>query len=225
VKILLIEDDERLVWSIKTRMEKDGYVLDFETDGQAGEDAALTGAYDLLILDIMLPTKDGFTICRNIRKNGIKTPILILTARYRETDKVLGLDCGADDYLAKPFGYPELYARVRALIRRSYDHPTADIAIGQLYIDTCKKTVLYKGEEVSLTSKEYAIIEYLALNRNGVITRQMIEEHIWNSDSNAFSNVVEVLMSRIRKKLDPADKEAVIGTVKGLGYIIREKRA
>jgi DNA-binding response OmpR family regulator len=224
MRILLVEDDEHLVWSIKTRMEKSGYVIDHETDGESGINTAVSYPYDLIILDIMLPIKDGFIVCESIRKRGIKAPILMLTARYQENDRVRGLDCGADDYLSKPFSYPELYARIRALIRRSHNQPEPELRIGQLHLDTSKKIVCYKDNEILLTAKEFSILEYLVLNKNGVITQSMIEEHIWDSDSNLFSNVVEVLISRLRKKLDPENKEAVITTVKGLGYTIRDEK-
>jgi DNA-binding response OmpR family regulator len=147
-----------------------------------------------------------------------------LTARYREDDKVRGLDCGADDYLVKPFSYPELYARVRALIRRRNGTISMQITVGQLALDCGLKQVKYTGTTINLTSREYAILEYLVINRNGVVTREMLEEHIWNCEHGAFSNVVEVLISRIRKKLDPENKEAVIKTFKGLGYVVKDEK-
>lgn len=222
MRILLVEDDKHLAWSIKTRMEKDGYVVDYELDGKSGLETATGYLYDLIILDIMLPKVDGFTVCREIRRKDIKTPILMLTARHRVDDRVRGLDCGADDYLVKPFSYPELNARIRALIRRSYNQPSTEFNIGMLHIDISKKTVCYKGDEVTLTANEYAILECLALNRNGVVTREMIQQHLWDMESSTFSNVIEVTISRIRRKLDPDDKDAVIKTVKGLGYVIKD---
>ncbi|MCK9524559.1 MAG: response regulator transcription factor [Limnochordia bacterium] len=224
MRILIVEDDKHLGWSIKTRMEKNGYVVDYETDGQSGLETAIACSYDLIILDIMLPKIDGFTVCREIRRKGVKAPILMLTARYREDDRVRGLDCGADDYLVKPFGYPELDARIRALIRRFYNQPSTEIDIGLLHIDISKKRVSYKGDAVTLTANEYSILEFLALNRNGVVTREMIQQHLWDMESSTFSNVIEVMVSRIRKKLDPDNKDAVIKTVKGLGYIIKDEK-
>jgi DNA-binding response OmpR family regulator len=181
-------------------------------------------SYDVIILDIMLPGMDGFTICQKIRSKHIDSPVLILTARYREGDKVRGLDCGADDYLVKPFSYPELYARVRALIRRRNGAHTNQITVGQLALDSSLRKVEYAGATINLTSREYAILEYLIINLNGVVTREMLEEHIWDCEHGAFSNVIEVLISRIRKKLCPDNKEAVIKTVKGLGYVIKDEK-
>jgi len=225
MRILLVEDDKHLGWSIKTRLEKNGHMVDYETDGQAGLETAAACDYDLIILDIMLPKMDGFSVCREIRRKDIKTPILMLTARHREDDRVRGLDCGADDYLVKPFGYPELDARIRALIRRSYNQPSTEIEIGPLHVDISKKRVVYKGDEITLTANEYTILEFLTLNRNGVVTREMIQQRLWDMDSSTFSNVIEVMVSRIRKKLDPYDKDAVIKTVKGLGYVIKDEKS
>lgn len=223
MKILFVEDDENLVWTVKIGLVENGYAVDCAADGQEGEEMALAYTYDVIILDIMLPKKDGFSLCQSIRANNIKTPILILTARYREDDRVRGLDLGADDYLVKPFSYPELYARIRALIRRDKNESSSNIKAGQLLVNTAIKKVIYNGREIGLTAKEYTILEYLVYNKNGIVTRQMIEEHIWDSEAGAFSNVVEVLISRLRKKLCPEDKEAVIKTVKGLGYVIKDK--
>lgn len=146
----------------------------------------------------------------------------MLTARTREDDRIRGLDTGADDYLVKPFSFPELCARLRALIRRSSNECNAVLTSGQLSVDTVSKEVIYANSAVSLTAKEYAVLEYLMYNQNSVVTREMLEEHLWNCDSEAFSNVIEVLISRIRRKLCPDDKESVIKTVKGLGYVIRD---
>ena len=225
MRILVIEDDEHLAWSIKSGMEKKGYAVDIQADGESGLEAAIAYSYDLIILDLMLPKIDGFHVCKSIRRHNIKTPVLMLTARNKEDDRVQGLDSGADDYLTKPFSYPELDARIRALIRRSYNQPSSEIDIGLLHIDTSKKNVRYETNLVPLTANEYAILEYLALSQNSIVTREMLEQHLWNAEKNSYSNVVEVLVSRIRKKLDADNKEAVIATVKGLGYIIRNEKS
>ena len=224
MRVLIVEDDKNLAETVKAGLEESGYAVDWVSDGLSGLDMVSAYSYDVIILDIMLPGMDGFTICQKIRSKHIESPILILTARYREGDKVRGLDCGADDYLVKPFSYPELYARVRALIRRRNGSQTNQVTVGKLALDTSQRKVQYAGAAVNLTSREYAILEYLAINRNGVVTREMLEEHIWDCEHGAFSNVVEVLISRIRKKLDPEDKEAVIKTVKGLGYVIKDEK-
>jgi DNA-binding response OmpR family regulator len=222
MRILIVEDDKHLAETVKSGLEESGYAVDWMADGLSGLEMVSVYPYDVIILDIMLPGMDGFTICKKIRAKHLESPILILTARYREGDKVQGLDSGADDYLVKPFSYPELYARIRALIRRNNGVHTAQITVGQLSLDSRLKKVEYAGAVVNLTSREYAILEYLLINRNGVVTRKMLEEHIWDCEYGAFSNVIEVLISRIRKKLCPEDKEAVIKTVKGLGYVIKD---
>ena len=224
MRVLIVEDDHNLVETIKSGLEESGYAVDWVSDGLSGLDMISAYSYDVIILDIMLPGMDGFTICQKIRSKHIESPILILTARYREGDKVRGLDCGADDYLVKPFSYPELYARVRALIRRNNGSHTNQITVGQLALDSSLRKVEYVGATINLTAREYAILEYLVINRNGVVTREMLEEHIWDCEHGAFSNVVEVLISRIRKKLCPDNKEAVIKTVKGLGYVIKDEK-
>jgi DNA-binding response OmpR family regulator len=224
MRVLIVEDDQNLAETIKSGLEESGYAVDWVSDGFSGLDMVSAYSYDVIILDIMLPGMDGFTICQKIRSKHIDSPVLILTARYREGDKVRGLDCGADDYLVKPFSYPELFARVRALIRRRNGAHTNQITVGQLALDSSLRKVEYAGAGINLTAREYAILEYLLVNRNGVVTREMLEEHIWDCEHGAFSNVVEVLISRIRKKLDPEDKEAVIKTVKGLGYVIKDEK-
>jgi DNA-binding response OmpR family regulator len=224
MRVLIVEDDQNLAETIKSGLEESGYAVDWVSDGFSGLDMVSAYAYDVIILDIMLPGMDGFTICQKIRSKHIDSPILILTARYREGDKVHGLDCGADDYLVKPFSYPELYARVRALIRRRNGSHTNQIIVGQLALDSSLRKVEYAGATINLTSREYAILEYLIINLNGVVTREMLEEHIWDCEHGAFSNVIEVLISRIRKKLCPDNKEALIKTVKGLGYVIKDEK-
>jgi DNA-binding response OmpR family regulator len=221
---LIVEDDPNLADSVKSGLEESGYAVDRVSNGPDALDMVSVYEYDVIILDIMLPGMDGFAVCQKIRLQHIQSPILMLTARYREEDKVQGLDCGADDYLVKPFSYPELFARLRALIRRSKGSPSSELSAGQLRLDTISKRVTYAGEPVNLTGREYAILEYLVLNRNGVVTREMLEEHIWDCEHGAFSNVIEVLISRIRKKLCPQDKEAVIKTVKGLGYVVKDEK-
>jgi len=224
MRILIVEDDKHLAETVKSGLEESGYAVDWVADGISGLEIVRVYPYDVIILDIMLPGMDGFTICKKIRSKHIDSPILMLTARYRENDKVQGLDCGADDYLVKPFSYPELYARIRALIRRNNGAHTTEITVGQLSLDSKLKKVEYAGAAVNLTSREYAILEYLVINRSGVVTRKMLEEHIWDCEYGAFSNVIEVLISRIRKKLCPEDKEMVIKTVKGLGYVIKDEK-
>jgi two-component system copper resistance phosphate regulon response regulator CusR len=222
MKVLMIEDDASLAKVVKHGLEEEGYTVDWVDNGNDGIDMARMYAYDLIILDIMLPGCDGFEVCRAIRTSKIKTPILMLTARSREDDRVKGLDTGADDYLVKPFSFPELCARLRALIRRSSNECSTVLTSGQLSIDTVSKEVTFANSTISLTAKEYVVLEYLMYNQNSVVTRDMLEGQLWDCDAEAFSNVIEVLISRIRHKLYPEDKEAVIKTARGLGYVIRD---
>jgi DNA-binding response OmpR family regulator len=224
MRILIVEDDRNLAETVKSGLEESGYAVDWVSDGQSALEIVCAYSYDVIILDIMLPGIDGFTVCREIRSRNVNTPILILTARYRDDDKVRGLDFGADDYLVKPFSYPELFARIRALLRRSNGNRSPVTTVGKLEVDSALKKVKYAGVPVNLTSKEYAILEYLVINQNGVVTREMLEEHIWDCEHGAFSNVIEVLISRIRKKLCLENKEAVIHTVKGLGYVVKDEK-
>jgi two-component system, OmpR family, copper resistance phosphate regulon response regulator CusR len=222
MKILIVEDDGYLAEAMKSGLEESGYAVDYVADGGDALEMADIYSYDIIILDIMLPGIDGFRVCRDLRRKNITSPILMLTARHQEDDRVRGLDSGADDYLVKPFSYPELYARIRALLRRANGIRSTRINVGKMTLDTVNRRVEYAGATVDLTGREYAILEYLAVNRNSVVTRDMIEEHVWDCEHGAFSNVIEVLISRIRRKLCPDDREAVIRTVKGLGYVVKE---
>jgi DNA-binding response OmpR family regulator len=224
MKILLVEDDKPLSMVMKKGLEQSGYAVDWVKDGPSSLEMAEVYSYDVIILDIVLPGIDGFEVAVKLRERKIRSPILMLTARYQEADRVRGLDSGADDYLVKPFSYPELYARIRALIRRATRTETNRIVIGPLVLDSTFRTVTYNGLLIALTSKEYSILEYLIINRNGIVTREMLEEHLWDSEHGTFSNVIDVLLSRIRRKLCPEDKEAIIHTVKGLGYVVKNEK-
>jgi DNA-binding response OmpR family regulator len=222
-RLLIVEDDKHLAEAMKSGLEESGYAVDAIPDGQSALEMIGVYPYDVIILDIILPGIDGFQVCKEMRAKNVTSAILMLTARCQEDDRVHGLDCGADDYLVKPFSYPELYARIRALLRRGSSSRATEVTVGQLVLDTVHKTASYAGNPVTLTSREYAILEYLVVNRNGIATRQMLEEHVWDCEYGAFSNVIEVLISRIRKKLCPENKEAVIRTVKGLGYVVKDQ--
>ncbi len=223
MKLLLIEDDTNLAKVITSGLEENGYVVNWESDGKLGAEMALAYTFDVIILDIMLPGINGFSVCKKIRTEGNQTPVIMLTARYQEDDRVRGLDCGADDYLVKPFSFPELLARIRALLRRANNQHSPSIKLKKLTLNTVDRRIWYSDKEIEFTAKEYCILEYLVLNKNYIITKNMIEEHIWESDSDIFSNVIEVLISRIRKKLDHNNKNSLIKTIKGLGYIIEDK--
>lgn len=223
MRILLVEDEEKIANFIERGLKEEHYIVDIAYDGEKGLFLAEINAYDLIILDIMLPFKDGLSICREIRSKKIATPILMLTARDRVEDKVLGLDLGADDYLAKPFAFEELLARVRALLRRKETDKSTILKIADLELDQLTHKVRRAGKEISLTSKEYALLEYLMLNANQVVTRTMISEHVWNEDFDSFTNVIDVYIKYLRNKIDKDFKRQLIHTIRGTGYTLKER--
>ena len=222
MRLLIIEDEEALALRIQKILQNEHYASDVCFNGDEGLEQALVETYDLIILDVMLPGLDGFQILRQLRKEGISTPVLMLTAKTRIEDKVSGLDLGADDYLTKPFAVPELLARVRSLLRRASDIKSSVLTIGDLKINTATHTVLEKNSEVNLTAKEYAILEFLIYNQNHVVSRMSIAEHVWGDNLDLFTmtNFVDVHIKNLRKKI--ADSKELIKTVRGVGYMLRE---
>ncbi|MCX6059668.1 MAG: response regulator transcription factor [Chloroflexi bacterium] len=202
MRILLVEDNHRLSDTLRLSLADDGYAVDVAYDGQAGEEFAESTPYDVIILDVMLPLRSGIEVCRSLRNNHVQTPILMLTARDALEDRVLGLDSGADDYLVKPFEMKELLARLRALLRRESEDKSGLITIGDLSLDPATHFVRRGGQPIDLTSREYGLLEYLARNPNRLITRQMAENHLWSYDAIVASNVVDVYIRRLRRKLD-----------------------
>ncbi|MBU3911957.1 MAG: response regulator transcription factor [Candidatus Omnitrophica bacterium] len=223
MRILLVEDEKKIANFIERGLKEEHYIVDIAYDGEKGLFLAEINAYDLIILDIMLPFKDGLSICRELRSKKIATPILMLTARDRVEDKVLGLDLGADDYLAKPFEFEELLARVRALLRRKETDKSTILKIADLELDQLTHKVKRAGREISLTSKEYTLLEYLMLNANQVVTRTMISEHVWNEDFDSFTNVIDVYIKYLRNKIDKDFKRQLIHTIRGTGYTLKER--
>jgi len=220
VRILLVEDNRRLNQSLKQSLSEDGYAVDSAFSGPDGEDMARATPFDAIILDIMLPGKDGIAVCRDLRKSRVNTPILMLTARDTVEDRVEGLDSGADDYLIKPFALAELRARLRALLRRDSPERASVLKILDLSLDPASRRVERAGQEIELTSKEYALLEYFMRNPNRVITREMAETHIWNYDFDGSSNVVDVYIRRLRRKIDDPFEIKLFDTVRGAGYRI-----
>ncbi|MBU1062290.1 MAG: response regulator transcription factor [Candidatus Omnitrophica bacterium] len=223
MRILLVEDEKKIANFIERGLKEEHYIVDVAYDGEKGLFLAEINAYDLIILDIMLPIKDGLSICKELRRKKMDTPILMLTARDRVEDKVLGLDLGADDYLAKPFAFEELLARVRALLRRKETNKGAILKISDLELDQLTHKVRRAGKEISLTSKEYALLEYLMLNADQVVTRTMISEHVWNEDFDSFTNVIDVYIKYLRNKIDKDFEKQLIHTIRGTGYILKER--
>jgi DNA-binding response OmpR family regulator len=221
MRILVVDDDRRLCGIIKRGLLEETYAVDLAYDGEEGEYYAETNSYDLIILDIMMPKKDGLEVCRELRTKGVNTPILMLTARDTVEDRVKGLDTGADDYLVKPFAFSELLARVRALLRREVTSRSPEIKVGDLCLNTLTREVRRGEDEIELTNKEYVILEYFMRHPNVVITRIMIEEHAWDYDFDSLSNLIDVYIRRLRRKIDRKGSESIIQTVRGAGYRLK----
>ncbi|MBI3738607.1 MAG: response regulator transcription factor [Chloroflexi bacterium] len=222
MRILLIEDNRRLSDSLRATLVEDGYAVDTAYDGVEGEDMALLAPYDVIILDVMLPKRDGIEVCRSLRDQKMAAPILMLTARDGLDDRVLGLDSGADDYLVKPFEIKELRARLRALLRRESANKSGNLVIDDLRLDPATHFA-WRGETpLDLTAKEYALLEYMLRNPNRLITREMVTAHLWDYDQTIASNVVDVYIRRLRRKVDDPYPIKLIETVRGAGYRLRD---
>lgn len=221
MRVLLVEDNRRVSNSIRLSLIDDGYAVDTAFNGPDGQDLAEMTPYDVIVLDIMLPEKSGLEVCRDLRKQRINTPILMLTARDAVEDRVAGLDAGADDYLVKPFAIEELRARLRALLRRESDDKSGQLRLGDLVLDPATRYVQRAGQPIELTAKEYALLEYFMRNPNRLITREMAESHIWSYDFQASSNVIDVYIRRLRSKIDAPFAEKLFETVRGAGYRLR----
>lgn len=220
MKLLVVEDEPKLNKGLVTGLQQRGYAVDFAFDGEEGERFARANEYDVVILDVMLPKRSGFEVCRNMRAAGVTTPVIFLTARDATDDKVAGLDFGADDYLAKPFSFDELAARIRSLLRRAPQLSSDVFMLDGLRLDTRAQQVSAEGKPVELTLREYGVLEYLMRNRNAVITRDDILTHVWDRFFDSFSNVVDVHIKNLRKKL-PKPYAKRIETVWGKGYRLR----
>jgi DNA-binding response OmpR family regulator len=221
MRILLIEDNRQLNNSLRLSLVDDGYAVDVAFDGVEGEELAEITPYDIIILDIMLPKKNGLDVCKSLRNQRINTPIMMLTARDALEDRVAGLDSGADDYLVKPFALEELRARLRALLRRESSNRGSKLEVDSLSLDPATHFVQREGDPVELTSKEYALLEYMMRNPNRLITREMAESHVWSYDYDGASNVVDVYIRRLRRKIDDPYAPKLIETVRGAGYRLR----
>jgi DNA-binding response OmpR family regulator len=221
MRVLVVEDSRRLAGIVKRGLLEEGYAVDNAYDGEEAEFMAESAPFDLVILDIMLPKKDGLAVCRDLRAKGVNTPILVLTAKDSVEDKVTGLDAGADDYLVKPFAFSELLARVRALLRREVLPKTQKLQIGELILHPLSREVWRDGTRLELTAKEYAILEYFMRRPNAVVTRTMLAESVWDYEFDGLSNVIDVYVRRIRQKIDRGGQSSLIQTVRGAGYRLR----
>ena len=223
MRILLIEDDVTICRLLKEGLEDESYAVDVAHDGSEGYRTASADEYDVIILDIMLPEMNGYEVCRALRKDGNKTPILMLTARNAERDIVEGLDTGADDYLAKPFSFDVLLARIRALLRRPNEKLEEILQVGDLKLDPSLKKVTRASQEINLTAKEYGVLEYLMRNKGKVLSKEQIISHVWDFDADVLPNNVELFIMFLRRKIDKPFKSKLIHTVSGFGYKLEEK--
>jgi two-component system, OmpR family, copper resistance phosphate regulon response regulator CusR len=223
MRILIVEDEKRVWQFLKKGFEAESISVDVATDGEKGLAMALSETYDALILDIMLPKKGGMEVLKSLRQSGIAAPVLILSARGAMEDRVEGLNFGADDYLPKPFSFAEVLARVRAIVRRSStDVHSSNLAIADLRIDLLTRSVERGGKEITLTAKEFELLEYLMRNKGRVLSRVILMERIWDMNFDSETNVVDVLINRLRRKIDDDSTSKLIHTVRGAGYVLKE---
>lgn len=224
MKVLVVDDEVRIARAIKQGLEQEGYAVDMAHDGEDGYNSARADEYDVIILDVMMPEMNGFEVARKLRADGDKTPILMLTAKDQNRDIVEGLDSGADDYLAKPFSFDVLTARLRALLRRPQDTITDVLQAGDVKMDLLQRRVTRAGQDISLSGKEFAILEYLMRNKNRILSKHNIMTHVWDFDADILPNNVEVFINYLRGKIDkPFPKsKPLIQTVRGFGYVIKD---
>ena len=221
MRILVIEDEYKVASFIKRGLEEAGYSVEIARNGEEAIDMVEHTNYDLIILDLILPRKNGIEVCKEIRQMRINTPILILSAKDTVDDKVLGLDSGADDYLTKPFAFSELLARVRALLRRGETMTPVKLQVADLTLDTVTREVTRAGKEIKLTNREFALLEYFMVNAGKVLTRTQISEHVWDYTFDTFSNVIDVYVNYLRNKIDRDFEPKLIHTVRGVGYVLK----
>ncbi|HEY9160540.1 MAG TPA: response regulator transcription factor [Desulfomonilia bacterium] len=222
MRILVIEDEKKVAGFLKNGLKEEGYAVDDAFDGQTGFDMAIENEYDMIILDLMLPGLDGITLCKKLREQGNNTPILMLTAREAVKDRVIGLDAGADDYMTKPFAFEELLARVRVILRKRPVAQELKLEVGDLVLDLITHKVKRGGDEIELTTKEYALLEFLMRNAGNIVTRTMIAEHVWDINFETFTNVIDVYINYLRNKIDRDHDEKLIHTVRGRGYVLKK---
>ena len=221
MRILVIEDEKKITDFIKRGLREEGYAADVAYDGEQGFFLAKTNTYDLILLDLMLPKMDGLSVCKKLRAEGVSTPIIMVTAKDTVKDKVVGLDSGADDYLTKPFAFEELLARMRAVLRKKDAKSVNKLQVDDLVLDLLTHKVTRAGKEITLTSKEYSLLEYLMRNAGSVVTRTMISEHVWDIDFDTFTNVIDVYIKYLRDKIDSDSKKKLIQTIRGRGYTLK----
>lgn len=222
MRILIVEDDKKVAAFLQKGLREEQYAVDVCRNGEDAVYEAQVNPYDVIILDIMLPGKDGFTICKELRENNVLTPILMLTAKDSLEDKIIGLSEGADDYLTKPFSFEELLARIRALLRRNQDYKTGLLKVADLELDPLRRTVQRGGTPITLSGKEYAFLEYLLRNKGIILSHSKIIDHVWDRNYDGTSNLINVYINHLREKIDKDAEVKLIKTVRGQGYKIDE---
>jgi len=222
MRILVVEDEKKVASFIRRGLEAEHYTVDVAHDGIAGLDRALATDYDLVVLDVMLPGRSGLDVVRELRSRGRAVPILLLTARAEVSDKVAGLDVGADDYLTKPFEFAELLARVRALLRRGAPAAPPTLSVADLTLDPATRTVTRAGRSIDLSPREFALLEFFMRNRGRVLSRALIAQHVWGIDFDTFTNVIDVYVNYLRRKIDAGCEPKLLQTVRGVGYVLKE---
>jgi DNA-binding response OmpR family regulator len=222
MRVLVVEDEKKVASFIRRGLAAEHYEVDVEHDGAAGLSRALATDYDLVILDVMLPRRNGLDVVRELRSQGCVTPILLLTARAELSDKVAGLDLGADDYLTKPFEFAELLARVRALLRRGAAAGPPTLSVADLVLDPATRKVTRAGQPIDLSPREYALLEFFMRNRERVLSRTLIAQHVWGIDFDTFTNVIDVYVNYLRRKIDASFEPKLLQTVRGVGYVLKE---
>ena len=221
MRLLIVEDEKKVLSFIKKGLEEEGYAVDSASDGETGLIMGLDGVHDLIILDLNLPGKDGLSVLQELRRKKVATPVLLLTVRTAIEDKVIGLDTGADDYLTKPFAFQELLARVRALLRRQTDAEAPLLKVADLTLDPARRLVFRGEKKIELTTKEFALLDYFMRNPDRVLTRTMIGDHVWDYDFDPMTNVIDVYVNYLRKKIETGRESKLIHTIRGVGYVLK----
>ncbi len=220
MRVLLVEDDSRIAHFVAKGLREQAYAVDVAASGGDALYQVAVNTYDVVVLDVMIPEPDGFAVCKELRQTGHRMPVLMLTARDAVEDRIEGLDCGADDYLTKPFEFRELLARLRALLRRPNALQPLRLSVDDLVVDTGGQTVSRNGRAIPMTTKEYALVEFLARNAGRVVGRAEIAEHVWDEEFDPFSNLIEVYVNRVRRKIDPKGAKPLLHTRRGAGYVL-----